>query len=419
MNGDFSKEFVVSTDVATIVIFHPDDLLHAAEWSIAWYSMPFIYQAESAEGRLIAWDAGNDGTYKLRATSGDLTEREKRYLGPEWTFPLRVRHGRVFFDNTDALPGVEQMTLAENQPENWLELENGDYAVTVSAVEWDAEPGAEANGFETLPNYVIRFARQDAPIAPAQRPPSLLGTIDSKASDKLMTGGASNAPKPVDYDRIYPAFASADIAPPGGDFSSQGEADVELAIAPGGDSFALFDQPFIVAPVIETGALAVIARCNGTNEFRGQARNYSFRARAALRIVAIEGHFIAGQVVPPQKTGLFRWRAKPSPAGALLAVRVAPLPADAGISEDALGQLGHLKTQVLRDLADGGPVAAHLGGVANYEALHLEWLSEAPATIRWMIDNFPLDAETRLGIAAAPPSDQVAALSAAHAALYR
>ncbi|WP_332303292.1 hypothetical protein [Rhizobium sp. GR12] len=46
----FSKTLMVPTDVAHIVIFHPDALAHAREWSIAWYSEAFIFPLKAQPG---------------------------------------------------------------------------------------------------------------------------------------------------------------------------------------------------------------------------------------------------------------------------------------------------------------------------------------------------------------------------------
>ena len=86
----FSNRLLVWTDVAHIVIFHPDDLAHAEKWPIAWYAEPFIYPVESDAGRLISWCTKVDGNFVLRVTDGSLTDRERKYAGPHWVFPYRV-----------------------------------------------------------------------------------------------------------------------------------------------------------------------------------------------------------------------------------------------------------------------------------------------------------------------------------------
>src|SRR5262249_9022620 len=82
------------------------------------------------------------------------------------TFPFVVRHGRVLLDNTDALPGLEQMTDPETA-DSWYEIPNGAYRVTVHPIDQSSEAK------RVLPDYVITFEPVDdaAGITVADEPP--------------------------------------------------------------------------------------------------------------------------------------------------------------------------------------------------------------------------------------------------------
>lgn len=413
----FSKALMVSTDVAHIVLFHPDDLAHAGDWPIAWYSEPFVYPLESAAGRLIAWSTRSDGSFAVRLTDGAMTEREQSHAGPSWTFPYGVRHGRVFIDNTDALPGEQQMTQAEDDPGSWIDVPGGDYAVTVTAIEWSAEldaadKGASNNGADKLPDYVVQFQPASGePIKPARRPPDLVCLMEAVATDKIYAHNPK-PPEPIDFSRPYPAFASANVTRPGGNFSSQGEAPIEAAVPADGDRFAIFDAPFVVAAELVPGAPALIAECHGSGGSPGKAMRFSFRARQAVQIAEVTGTFANGRFEKSGMTGFFRRQQKPVPPEALAAVRIAPL----AMAQDmaAPADVSALRVRVLDDLRDAGMLGRQLGGLAEYEALKLAASDDAATLMNWLIDHLPLSGRERLRIATLPENAQCAALREAY-----
>ncbi len=159
----------------------------------------------------------------MRVTNGAMTEREQHYAGPSWTFPHTVRHGRVFLDSSDALPGAEQMTQTSVYGDYWIDIANGTYAVTATAIEWSAEPGAQDDGADNLPNYVVQFQPGSHEIKPAKRPPDLECLTDAVGTDEIYIH-TPKTPKPIDFDRHYRAFASLNVTRPGQEFSTRGEA---------------------------------------------------------------------------------------------------------------------------------------------------------------------------------------------------
>src|SRR5215510_14137360 len=94
----------VGTDSASWFLFHPDDLAHRNQDPIDWYSYDFAVQREFALGTLVGVCTGGDGTFSVRLTNGELTDREKRYVVMSQTFRLRVRHDRLLIDGAYVLP---------------------------------------------------------------------------------------------------------------------------------------------------------------------------------------------------------------------------------------------------------------------------------------------------------------------------
>ncbi|MBM7069151.1 hypothetical protein [Actibacterium sp. 188UL27-1] len=78
-------------------------MAHTATWPLVWYAQGPIWRRESMAGRIVAWSTRCDGGWKLRPTDGDMTEVERMYSGPSWTFAL-TSNGRVLIDNPDQLP---------------------------------------------------------------------------------------------------------------------------------------------------------------------------------------------------------------------------------------------------------------------------------------------------------------------------
>ncbi len=164
-DNETSKMFGIGTDVATLLVFHPDSLSHHDDHPIAWYSAPFAVKRDLAEGRLIGFMTGSDGGYRVRMTTVGMTQREEKYKRCAVDFRLHVEHGWVAIDNSDGLPGEAQMDELANRPEQHFKLQNGFYRVTVAGIDWHKEPGSlDSNGRSTeksLPSYVVHFQSVD------------------------------------------------------------------------------------------------------------------------------------------------------------------------------------------------------------------------------------------------------------------
>jgi hypothetical protein len=172
------RKIVLGTDVAGFFLFHPNDMAHRARSPLAWYGYGFACRKEFEAGRMVTFCTGSDGTFAFRVTTGELSVREQRWLAASWDFRLRVRHGRVLLDNGDCLPNEDFCDTASDDDERWIDLPNGDYRVTVHAIDWGSEPGVlDKNGYalpHALTGYVIQFQRIDdiaqVPVASGTQP---------------------------------------------------------------------------------------------------------------------------------------------------------------------------------------------------------------------------------------------------------
>jgi hypothetical protein len=413
----FSKRISIGTDVAMVAVFHPKDLEHTTGWPLGWLEDPFAWAAESGAGRIAAWGTTADGGWHVRFTDGPLTERERQYAGPSWAFPLTVRHGRLLLDNLDALPGESGRNPSEEDlRESWVEVPNGDWILTVTAVEWDAEPGADPEKGNTLPNYIAQFTPAgDARPAIARRPPDLPGDRSRAASDEPWARGMQE-PTPIDITKVYPAFVAAKVARPGARFETQGEAPIETALKPGARNWDLFDLHFVACAELAVGAPCVMISCHQSGSAPGEASTYGFWALRMARIAAFDDFVRNGETATLVKSTFFGRKRMDVPSDALAGVRLEPWPGAAdGPPYDGVAAL---RQQLLADLRGQGPLAKPFGGRASYEALHVEWMDDK-ALANWLMDNLPLSARAQLALAVLPPNAQLAAAAAHYDAMPR
>lgn len=152
----------------TVIVLHPDDLVHRQDNPLDWLHESFAYGAESAAGRILAFDGEYRGPV-IRLTTQGLSERERTWAGGSWTFGYEVRHGKVFVGTAASLNYVDfqksDARLRKLLPEDGFELSNGSYAVTVHPIEWESEPGAlkpdGKRAADALAEYVIVFQPVD------------------------------------------------------------------------------------------------------------------------------------------------------------------------------------------------------------------------------------------------------------------
>ena len=160
MHDQLNEIRVVGTDSASWFLFHPDELAHRNRDPIDWYSYDFAVRKEFAAGTLVGVTTGGDGSFSVRLTDQELTEREKQYAVKSQSFRLRIRHGRLLIDGGYVLPSESGDSVDEGSAD-WISIPNGDYHVTVTAIAWYDEPGAvDQKGSATknaLPSYVAVF----------------------------------------------------------------------------------------------------------------------------------------------------------------------------------------------------------------------------------------------------------------------
>lgn len=369
------KTVQLGTDVAAFALFHPDDLGHRAKDPLEWYSYDFAYRRESAAGRLIVFFTGGDGGYRLRLTTGELTAGEAANACASWTFPLRVRHGRVLLDNTDALPSADQVSSAASLVNGWFELPNGAYAVTVQPVAWpDRESAA------TRASYVILFKAVDdiAAIATAPAPPELRPDRDWQAAPIQTFSVETTYLWPAEGFAAarYPALAIPD----------------RLAVLPGQQARLTVDEKvaeaafpqrrdnrqtegFVLAPRFARGGLAILARPTQLSRF----------GKDKPRLVLVGSHLV--------RLGA------DAQAGRLTPVDVAPVD-----KPDLAGDLDRVRPLLtkLRERAEAG---VGLSAPLDYPAFQLEQLAtfkSAEGITSWALMHLDMPFENRMAGYAQP-----------------
>lgn len=389
-----SKRIFLGTDVATFVLFHPDDLAHRADDPIAWYSCDFAWQRESRAGRLVAFGTGADGGYSLRLTSEGLTAVEAPLACQSWAFPLVVRHGRVLLDNTDALPGEERMTDPTEVPEQWFELDNGSYRATVHALAWEEAPGAlQEDGSiapDAPPNYVIVF-EPVADIAAVPAPATLPRLVaDRDAPPRLDPGMAvdalfawpGKAPQGMEFP-VLPVDSSAALVP-GQSLSLPVDEAVAASVFPERGSGCKRLEHLIVAPAFEPGGLACLAWAHGLSRMRDDAPTLRLQGEAVVRI---------------------QRGARPQP---LQTVTVAALD-----KPDMAVPAGALEPFRARLLALGRDDAGFRARLPNpsFELERLAALGSAEAVTGWALAHLDLPFAARLACYAAPAAQRIETLA--------
>jgi hypothetical protein len=81
-----NQQVQIGTDIATLYLFHPDDLAHRWKSRMRWEFYEFAGGREFAAGSLIAWQTGGDGGYLLRLTDEALTADEVKHQAGAWDF---------------------------------------------------------------------------------------------------------------------------------------------------------------------------------------------------------------------------------------------------------------------------------------------------------------------------------------------
>ncbi|MDX2211677.1 MAG: DUF6386 family protein [Oculatellaceae cyanobacterium bins.114] len=142
--SEFDYTLEVATDIATLFLFHPDDLAHRRDDPLDWWIYDFAINKEFAEGRLIEVSGWGDGRYVIRLTNAGLTEQERQHVVDSQTFRLQVRHGQLYIDGGSALPNGGDRLPGE-QYESSLPVEYNPAQSAILSMEFQLVLGGISN----------------------------------------------------------------------------------------------------------------------------------------------------------------------------------------------------------------------------------------------------------------------------------
>ena len=246
---------------------------------------------------MVAFDTGGDGGYAFRATDGSLTDREKKWLANSWEFRLVVRHRRVYVDGGYALPSDDYFDESDDHPEQWVELPNGNYKVTVNAIEWYSEPGGvDSKGRPTdksLASYVIQFRVVDdlSSVRSSRTPPRLETSKDYPVSESTsfadydVFGGTKD-----EVDSEYVVVVNERFAPiPGFHVSVESTQSFYDAIYGSVGNQMLPDriEELVIATSDQTPCLGVVARASGASRRGDEPWTISFHAKQIVTVTEL------------------------------------------------------------------------------------------------------------------------------------
>jgi hypothetical protein len=133
-----------------ITLFDPADLAHHEVDPEGWYRYDFAFANDLETGRFAAVMSDRPGSFDVRLTTGPLTEDEQHAAGPRAIQRLRVINHRLLLAGGDAWPSQLRSTRASQYDPGWINFENGDYQVIITAL--DRQQGARLDFvFQLLP----------------------------------------------------------------------------------------------------------------------------------------------------------------------------------------------------------------------------------------------------------------------------
>ncbi len=137
----WSYSRVVDTDQTMITLFDPVDLEHHVVDPADWYEYDFAFLEDLAAGRFAAVITGSNGLNTVRVTNAPLSDKELAVAGPDAELRLRVLNDRLLLSDGSAWPSEQrslQSVLRSADRKNWLTVPNGDYRLTVTALDASA-----------------------------------------------------------------------------------------------------------------------------------------------------------------------------------------------------------------------------------------------------------------------------------------
>lgn len=375
----------IGTDVAALFLFHPEDLAHRAHAPIAWYGYDFAYRRESSAGRMVAWSTGSDGGYLVRLTTGSLTEAERPRASAGFAFPLVVRHGRIFVDNGDGLPGEEQMDQPDDLPARWVDVPTGSYRVTIHSID-------RGDGGNELADYVLRFEpvdRTDAvgvaatlpELNPWVKAPPVMAAAAPLQNDNAMPFLWRDAPEAR-------AELGAVIVPADTRLVPGGSRSIPVSEALAEHHYPK-DHPDVLPPgpllatAIAPGQLGLATEVNGRSWSRGMGDHISVRVTAVVRIASAQGD----------------------------AVRVEPV-ARPDLDLDA-GRAATFRARLLAEVApaEAGETIGRLTA-PGFELERLETFASAESVTGWALTWLAMPLDTRMRLWVSSAAERVAGIEA-------
>jgi hypothetical protein len=190
---EWDKLYALGTDVAAFMFFHPARLAHRKAAPIDWWFNDFADEFRS--GLLVAFATGSDGTRTMKFVRRPLSASEERALVTNASFRYVVQDGRVYWDNSDALPSDDQLNNAEEDENGWIDLPDGPYRVTVNALDWFSLPDVEREAEPDISHYVVQFepvaSLDEIPVPTAL--PELISSNSWHRKRQEQTGGGPAA----------------------------------------------------------------------------------------------------------------------------------------------------------------------------------------------------------------------------------
>lgn len=189
----WSYSRTVQTGNSMITLFDPADLAHHTAEPAVWYQYNFAFANDLDTGRVSAVHTDHNGSFLVRVTSSPLSNFERLAAGPSAVLRLRVINRHLLLAGGNAWPSVERMAPADLFDPRWLNIDNGDYRVTITAMDKTArastEASAEASGV-TLHDYVFQL-ESVAAITDVTHAPGIPQLVAGKkaAYPGLNTGG--------------------------------------------------------------------------------------------------------------------------------------------------------------------------------------------------------------------------------------
>ena len=131
----------VTTENGTIALFDPFDLQHHEADPPDWYRYDYGIADDLTSGRFSAISTARNGQFRVRVTSSPLLASERPAAGPRATLRLRVLNHRLLLNGGDAWPSINQAASRYAYDERYLAIPNGDYRVTITALDPRLSPG--------------------------------------------------------------------------------------------------------------------------------------------------------------------------------------------------------------------------------------------------------------------------------------